>query len=94
MVDPKKVSLEALPKKFVDGALGAHNEEIFTFAFTSGNELTPFAATPRTMKSIAVWLTGQVAMYEKKYGAIDISPHQIASPIQRSDLDGKDGGQG
>jgi hypothetical protein len=89
MVDPKKINLDSLPKKFVDGAIGAHNEEVFTFAFTSGHELTPFAATPRTMKSIALWLQGQVAAYEKKHGEIDISPKKIASPIQRPDLDKK-----
>lgn len=86
MIDPKKVNLDSLPKKYIDGAIGAHNEDIFTFAFTSGNELTPFAATPRTMKSVSKWLEGQVVLYEKKHGEIDISPRQIASPIQPDDL--------
>jgi hypothetical protein len=86
MIDPQKINIDALPKKLIDGAIGAHNKEVFTFAFTSGRSLDSFAATPRTMKSIAEWLRGQIALYEKRYGTIDMTPTQIESPIQRSDL--------
>jgi hypothetical protein len=86
MIDPKKINIDALPKKLIDGALGAHNEEIFTFALTSGSTLDSFAATPRTMKSVSEWLKTQITMYEKRYGVIDITPPKIESPIQRTDL--------
>jgi len=32
MIDPKKVDMNQLPKKFIDGAIGAHGKEIFSFA--------------------------------------------------------------
>lgn len=86
MIDPKKVDINELPKKLCDGALGGHNKEIFSFVLTSGNSLDSFAATPQTMKSIAVWLGGQVGNYEKQFGEIDMTPPQIQSPIQAVDL--------
>ncbi len=86
MIDPQKVNLDELPKKLCDGALGGHNKEIFSFVLTSGNSLDSFAATPQIMKSISQWLQAQVETYEKTFGEIDMAPHQIASPIQVSDL--------
>lgn len=86
MVDPKKINLNELPKKLCDGAIGGWNKEIFSFALTSGNSLDSFAATPQIMKSIAVWISGQVENYEKQFGEIDITPPQIQSPIQAADL--------
>ena len=86
MIDPKKIDMNQLPKKFVDGAIGAHGKEIFSFALTSGNNLDSFATTPQVMKSIALWLNAQIANYEKQFGAIDMAPPQISSPIQMADL--------
>jgi hypothetical protein len=86
MIDPKKVDINELPKKLCDGAIGGYNKEIFSFALTSGNSLDSFASTPQIMKSIAVWMSGQVSSYEKQFGAIDITPPQIQSPIQAADL--------
>lgn len=93
MVDPKKVNLNQVPKKFADGALGGFNKDTFIMALTSGNELSPFATTPRVMKSVARWLNRQVLDYEKKYGEIDMSAPKIISPIDISEL-GKDDGSG
>jgi hypothetical protein len=90
MIDPKKININQLPKKFADGALGAYGKEFFSFAITSGNNLDSFATTPKTMKSIAVWMNKQVENYEKTYGEIDMTPPKVVSPIQASDL-GKDG---
>lgn len=86
MIDPKKVDINQLPKKFCDGAIGAHAKEIFYFVLTSGNNLDSFAATPQVMKSISTWINGQVKKYEETFGEIDMTPPQIQSPIQLADL--------
>ncbi len=86
MIDPKKIDMNQLPKKFIDGAIGAHGKEIFSFALTSGTTLDSFATTPQVMKSIATWINGQVENYEKQFGVIDMTPPQIQSPIQMADL--------
>ncbi|MEK9182603.1 MAG: hypothetical protein AAB809_00820 [Patescibacteria group bacterium] len=86
MVDPTKVNMNSLPKKFVDGAIGAHGKEIFSFALTSGNNLDSFATTPQVMKSISIWINKQIENYEKQFGAIDMTPPKVVSPIQVSDL--------
>lgn len=86
MVDPKKVDMNQLPKKFIDGAIGAFGKEIFSFAMTSGNNLDPFATSPQVMKNIAIWMNKQVENYEKQYGPIDMTPPKVVSPIQASDL--------
>ncbi|MHB0865484.1 MAG: hypothetical protein ACYC1Y_01085 [Minisyncoccota bacterium] len=90
MIDPKKIDINQLPKKFCDGAIGGYGKEIFTFALTSGNSLDSFATTPQIMKSIAIWISGQVQGYEKQFGEIDMTPPDIQSPIQVADL-GKSG---
>ena len=86
MIDPKKINLNELPKKFIDGAIGGYGKEIFSFALTSGSNLDSFATTPQVMKSISVWINRQVQNYEKQFGVIDMAPPKIQSPIQRSDL--------
>jgi len=86
MIDPTKIDINQLPKKFCDGAIGAHGKELFSFALTSGNNLDSFATTPQIMKSIAIWMNEQISNYEKKYGEIDMTPPQIQSPIQMADL--------
>lgn len=86
MIDPTKIDMNQLPKKFVDGAIGAHGKEGFSFALTSGNNLDSFMTTPIIMKSIADWITKQVQSYEKQFGVIDMTPPKIISPIQTSDL--------
>ncbi|MFA5942493.1 MAG: hypothetical protein WC798_02360 [Candidatus Paceibacterota bacterium] len=90
MIDPKQVDLNQLPKKLCDGAIGGYAKEIFSFVLTSGNNLDSFAATPQTMKSIALWMQEQIAGYEKQYGTIDMTPPEIQSPLQAADL-GKSG---
>jgi len=86
MIDPKKVDLNQLPKKFCDGAIGGYGKEIFSFCLTSGNNLDSFAATPQVMKSIAIWVNEQVKNYENQFGTIDMTPPGIQSPIQAADL--------
>ena len=86
MIDPKKVDMNQLPKKFVDGAIGAHGKDVFSFALTSGNNLDSFATTPQIMKSISIWISGQVQNYEKTFGEIDMTPPKITSPIQMAEL--------
>jgi hypothetical protein len=86
MIEPKKVDINKLPKKLCDGALGGHNKEIFSFALTSGGELSSFAATPTTMKGIMVWMNEQVTKYEQAYGVIEMPHKNVTSPIQPSDL--------
>jgi len=90
MIDPKKVNMNQLPKKFIDGAIGAYGKEFFSFSMTSGNNLDSFATTPQIMKSIAKWMGKQVESYEEKFGEIDMTPPKVVSPIQISDL-GKTG---
>jgi hypothetical protein len=90
MVDPTKVNMNNLPKKFIDGAIGAYGKELFSFALTSGNNLDSFATTPQTMKSIAEWMRKQIENYEKQFGEIDMSLPKVLSPIQATDL-GKPG---
>lgn len=86
MIDPTKIDINQLPKKFVDGAIGAYGREIFSFSMTSGNNLDSFATTPQIMKSIAIWMGKQVENYEKQFGVIDMTPPKVISPIQASDL--------
>jgi len=86
MIDPTKVDINQLPKKFCDGALGTYGKESFAFVMTSGNNLDTYATTPQIMKSIAFWMTSQVESYEKQFGPIDMNPPQIQSPIQMADL--------
>jgi len=86
MIDPTKVDMNQLPKKFCDGAIGAYGKELFSFALTSGNNLDSFATTPQVMKSIAIWINSQVQNYEKQFGVIDMTPPQIQSPLQMADL--------
>jgi hypothetical protein len=86
MIDPTKVNINELPKKYIDGAIGSYGKEGFSFALTSGNNLDSFMTTPITMKNISEWITKQVAAYEKQFGVIDITPPSIQSPIQMSDL--------
>jgi hypothetical protein len=86
MIDPTKVDINQLPKKFCDGAIGAYGKEFFAFALASGNTLDSFAVTPQVMKSIATWMNSQVESYEKQFGEIDMTPLPIQSPIQVSDL--------
>ena len=86
MIDPTKIDINQLPKKFCDGAIGAHGKEIFSFSLTSGNNLESYATTPQIMKSIAIWMTEQVTNYEKQFGLIDMTAPQIQSPIQIADL--------
>jgi len=87
MIDPTKVNMNQLPKKFIDGAIGAYGKDFFTFAMTSGNNLDSFATTPQVMKSIADWMKKQVESYEKQFGVIDMTPPKVVSPIQASDLE-------
>lgn len=86
MIDPTRIDISQLPKKFCDGAFGTFGKESFTFAMTSGNSLDSFATTPQLMKSIAIWVNDQIKNYEKQFGEIDMSPPQIQSPIQMVDL--------
>lgn len=86
MIDPTKVDINQLPKKFCDGAIGGYGKEVFSFALTSGNNLDPYAATPQTMKGISLWIAAQIASYEKQFGVIDMTPPEIASPLQAADL--------
>ena len=86
MIDPTKVNMNKLPKKFIDGAIGAHGKDVFSFALTSGNNLDSFATTPQIMKSIATWINGQVQNYEKTFGEIDMTAPKISSPLQMADL--------
>jgi hypothetical protein len=90
MIDPTKININQLPKKFCDGAIGSYAKEYFAFALTSGNNLDSFAATPKVMKSIAVWMNKQVLNYEKQFGEIDMSPSPVQSPIQMADLEKPD----
>lgn len=86
MIDPKTLDINKLPKKFVDGAIGAHGKEGFSFVLTSGNDLHSFMTTPTTMKSISEWMGKQVEAYEKQFGVIDMTPPSIVSPLQATDL--------
>lgn len=86
MIDPTKINMNQLPKKFCDGAIGSFGKDLFAFALTSGNNLDSYAATPHIMKSISLWLNQQIQNYEKQYGVIDMTPPKIQSPLQISDL--------
>lgn len=88
MIDPKKIDINQLPKKFCDGAIGGFGRDLFSFALTSGNNLDSFATTPQIMKSIALWMNSRIADYEKQFGEIDMTPPKIISPISIDDLRG------
>jgi hypothetical protein len=86
MVDPTKIQLNELPKKFCDGAIGTFNKEVFTLILTSGNSLDAYVSTPQIMKSIAATMSVQIHNYEKQFGEISVRPLEIRSPIQAADL--------
>ena len=86
MIDPTKVDMNQLPKKFIDGALGGYGRDVFSFALTSGNNLDSFATTPQVMKNIAIWINSQIRTYEKTFGEIDMAQPKINSPLQMVDL--------
>ena len=86
MIDPTKVNMNQLPKKFIDGAISAFGKDFFGFALTSGNNLDAYATTPQKMKSIAVWMNKQIENYESQFGVIDMNPPKVVSPLQMSDL--------
>ena len=86
MIDPKKIDINQLPKKFCDGAIGGHGRDLFSFGLTSGNNIDMFATTPQLMKSIALWMNKQVEDYEGVHGVIDMTPLNVLSPIQVADL--------
>lgn len=88
MIDPTKIDINQLPKKLCDGAIGNFNQSLFFFVMTSGNNLDSYATSPQMMKSIASWMNGQIKSYEDKFGVIDMTPPQIISPLQISDLGG------
>ncbi|MBP6857621.1 MAG: hypothetical protein KBC11_00270 [Candidatus Pacebacteria bacterium] len=87
MIDPKKIDINQLPKKFCDGALGAYGKEFFSVVLTSGNNLESFATTPQVMKSIATWMNEQVKSYEKQFGEIDMTRVQTQNTIKIADLE-------
>ncbi len=87
MVDPTKINMNQLPKRFCDGAIGTYGKELFSFALTSGNNLDSFVSTPQIMKSLSIWMNKQIENYEKQFGEIDMTPPQIQSPLQMNDLD-------
>lgn len=89
MIDPTKLDMNQLPKRYIDGAIGTYGKEGFSFVLTSGNNLDSFMTTPVTMKNIANWLVKQVQDYEKQFGAIDLTPPAIISPLQASDLNNR-----
>jgi hypothetical protein len=89
MIDPTKLDINKLPKRFIDGAIGAHGKEGFSFVLTSGTELHSFMTTPTTMKSISEWMAKQIDTYEKQFGVIDMTPPAVVSPLQASDLGNK-----
>ena len=86
MIDPTKVDMNQLKKTFIDGALGGHGRDVFSFALASGSNLDSFATTPQVMKSIAIWMNTQIQTYEKAFGEIDMTPPKINSPLQMADL--------
>lgn len=79
MVDPTKININQLPKKFCDGAIGSFSKDMFAFALTSGNNLDSFATTPQVMNE-------QIKNYENVHGEIDMTPPKIQSPMQISDI--------
>ncbi len=74
--------LNSIPKQFVDGGIAAHNEEMFIFAITSGQQVHGFATSPKQMKAIIEMFTKNLQIYESKHGVIDISKNLIPSPLQ------------
>ena len=86
MIDVKKIDLNQVPKKFCDGSVGAFGKELFTFGITSGAAVDMYATTPQIMKSISIWLNKQINDYEANFGEIDMTPPDVKSPIQFSDL--------
>ena len=38
------------------------------------------------MKSISIWVNKQIENYEKQFGVIDMTPPDVVSPLQVSDL--------
>lgn len=86
MINPNKIDFNQIPKRFCDGAVGTYRKDLFSFAFTSGNNIDAYATTPIIMKSITMWMNEQVKNYEKKFGEINMTPPEIESPIQINDL--------
>ncbi|MEK7588496.1 MAG: hypothetical protein AAB438_01625 [Patescibacteria group bacterium] len=86
MIDPTKIDINQLPKKLCDGAIGNFNKSLFFFVLTSGNSVDSYATSPQIMKSLMIFMNEQIKKYEQSYGEIDMTPPQIISPLQISDL--------
>ncbi len=80
------LNLDFEPKTFCDKVIGGFSREAFIIAMYSGEKAITYALSPQHQKRFLIWMTEQVAEYEKRYGEIDpgiVSP--IESPFRSSD---------
>lgn len=86
MIDVQNVNLNNVPKKFLDGAIGAYGKNIFMVSFTLGNMADSYATIPPVMKDVARFLSKLVEEYEKAYGPIDMAIPEVISPFKFDDF--------
>ena len=88
MIDPTKIDMNRIPKRFVDAGLTGHSKEAFMWIFSSGDEIVGFATTPMQFKANVEMFVKNLEIYEKNYGVIEMNKQLIPSPIQMDSLGG------
>lgn len=76
--------LEKAPKLFCENVKLGYSKEYFVMALSSGDEAEFYSLTPEHAKRLLMYLTHEVAGFEKQYGEIKAvwSPN-IVSPVQK-----------
>lgn len=76
--------LEKAPKLFCENIKIGYSNEYFVIALSSGTQATFYSLTPEHAKRLHMYLTHELANFEKKHRAIqaDWSPN-VVSPVQK-----------
>ena len=76
--------LEKAPKLFCENIKLGFSKEYFVMAVSSGEEAAFYSLTPEHTKRLLMYLTHEVAAFEKQHGAVhaEWSPN-VVSPVQK-----------
>ena len=92
-MDPKQIDLNQLGKQFCDNCVVGMNNEAFFLIPIAGQQATAYVLTPEHAKRLSQSLTHYVQLYEKNNRPITSNwTEHMPSPIQMTDLPGKDAG--
>jgi hypothetical protein len=76
--------LEKAPKLFCENIKLGFSKEYFVMALSSGEQGTFYSLTPEHTKRLLLYLTHEIASFEKQHGEIkaDWNPN-VVSPVQK-----------